>query len=208
MVGSLVLDSPVGALCIRPPHGFMLDGVAWQDEAVVAQVRVRDSASTCPNCGRHDAVRYGHGTISILDAPSGGVRAKLSVARQRLECRLCNVISRERLPQVSDGHRFTDRCASWMESQIGLRTYADIGDVLGINKKSVERFAAEQGLSKRKRRLGVAQLQCCSCLRLLEPALGDIAHFHHPPPDAPVRAGVLMCDACHADDTAVWITRL
>ena len=150
MVEAICLDAPIGKLMVSGPPGYRLEKVAWQGDGVVARVVIDAVEHSCPTCGRADIRRYGRGNISIRDAPTGGVQARLVVARQRLECETCDRLSREQLPGVSEGHRYTDRCAQWMTSQFAFRSNLAIASVIGLDEKSVRLFAGEMGIASRR----------------------------------------------------------
>jgi hypothetical protein len=207
MVEGLLLDSPVGQLSISAPDGYLLQGAEWIDNGVLAHTIVDTDVHHCPVCGRSGVRRYGRGPVGILDAPSGGVRARMIVARQRVDCTSCNILSREHLPNVSEGHRFTNRCATWMCSQFELRSNVAIGAVLGLHNKSVRLFAAENGVATGRPRHATATAECASCLRLFDFSAATASHITASSRAPPVDNGIMLCGDCTTNADGRWIKR-
>jgi len=208
MTDTMLLESPVGTLQVAAPDGYRLQSSEWFDDGVLAHVAVAQSIERCTTCGKMHPRRYGRRDIRILDAPSAGVRVRMVVARQIIECVACNRFSREPLPGVVEGHRYTGRCADWMKSQFPVRSNVAIGSVLGLDAKSVRLFAAEEGIDTSRRSLrGKRLLTCASCLRLLSEEAGWATHIHHPPPSSSEPGVIALCADCHANADKRWVTR-
>lgn len=207
MVAAVCIDTPVGCLRVVPPPSYRLEDAEWRDDGVTARVVADVATHYCPTCGQ-SVRRYGRGDVGIRDAPSGGVRARLLVARQRVVCETCDRLRREFLPGVSAGHRYSDRCAAWMASQFRFRSNQAIASVIGMDEKSVRLFAREAGLlSNRGRDRAEASAQCASCLRLVsELPVAIVHHDHASARETP--ALITLCAVCHADTGARWIKRL
>ena len=204
---SIVLNSPAGRLTVTAPAGYVLTGADWVNEGVSASVVVDGVVDRCRTCGNSEVRRYGRDEVGILDAPSGGVRARMLVARQRIDCVRCSTLSREHLPGVSEGHRFTDRAGGWMESQFGLRPNNAIAQVMGLAERTVRLYAKEVGARPGHRwRTAAAMAECSSCRRLF-PAT-DL-EIHHALPDAqapPKENFAILCRNCHTSAAARWIS--
>lgn len=208
MTDTLLLESPVGTLRVAAPNGYRLNDVEWFKDGVLAHVAVEEPVDRCVTCGKMHPRRYGRRDIRILDAPSAGVRTRMLVVRQITECLTCNRFSREPLPGVAEGHRYTGRCADWMKSQFPVRSNVAIASVLGLDEKSVRLFASEEGITTSRRDLrGADLLTCASCLRLLSAEAGWATHIHHPPPSSPGTGVTALCADCHANADQRWVTR-
>ena len=207
MAEIILLDSPAGQLSVSAPPGYVLNDAEWVNGGVLARVVVSEAIDHCQICKRSGVRLYGRGPINILDAPSGGVRAHMLVARQKIECASCNMFSREPLPYVSAGHRFTDRCATWMTEQFAWRTNVAIGSILGLDSKTVRSFAVESGVATRRARYTAPTIECGSCLRLFDPS--EIELDHHSPVSRgpPLTAIRTLCRTCHRDSGSRWIRR-
>ncbi len=208
MVQVICLEVPIGKLTVSAPPGYRLEDAAWQGDGVMARVVVDSDVHHCLTCGRADIRRYGRSDIAIRDAPAGGVQARLVVARQRLECKTCDRLSRQKLPGVSEGHRYTDRCAQWMSSQFQFRSNLAVASVIGLDEKSVRLFAGEVGIASRRGRPHAnANARCASCLRLTaETPAATVHHDHAWPRGSP--ESIALCADCNADAGARWIKRL
>ena len=205
MVEDQILQSPSKSLRVTAPPGYRLTNAEWSDECVVAHVQVARATDRCPTCGRDEIRRYGRAPIGIVDAPSGGVRSRLVVGRQRIECLSCRRLSREQLPGVTEGHRYTDRSAAWAAAQFGLRSNVKIAAVLGMSEASVRLLAAEVGLDTRPPRTAPDTVaECSSCLRVFR---RRELHVHHDPPSraSPAPTGVILCQDCHIHSAKSWI---
>lgn len=208
MTDPLFLELPVGTLQVAAPDGYRLNDVEWFDDGVLAHVTVEGSVDRCATCGKMHPRRYGRRNIRILDAPSAGVRARMLVARQITECVACNRYTREPLPGVSEGHRYTKRCADWMKTQFPVRSNVAIASVLGLDAKSVRLFAAEEGIDTSRRSLrGKRLLTCASCLRLTSDETGWATHNHHPPLSSNETGVIALCADCHANAGARWVIK-
>lgn len=207
MAETILLDSPSGQLSITAPPGYVLGGAEWIEGGVQAHVMASIPADHCQVCGRNDIRLYGRGPINILDAPTGGVRARMLVARQKVECLSCNTFSREPLPHVSAGHRFTDRCAAWMSDQFAWRTNVAIGSVLGLDNKTIRSFAVESGVATRRARYVAPMTECSSCLRLYEVPEIELKHQSPVSRGPPHPAATAFCRTCNADRSSRWIRR-
>ncbi|MEO9132008.1 MAG: transposase family protein [Sphingomonas sp.] len=208
MAETILLDVHAGQVCVMAPPGYRLEDALWQDDSVVARVTVEVDVHHCPTCGRSDVRRYGRGDVGIRDAPCGGVQARLLVARQRIECMSCNRLARELLPGVSEGHRYTDRCATWMASQFPFCSNVAIASVIGLDEKSVRLFAGEVGVATRRGKVRAeASARCASCLRLTSNTPTATVYLDH----ASVRGDpdlIALCAACNALKGARWIERI
>lgn len=205
---TICLDVPAGQFRVAAPPGYRLEDARWEAEGIVARVAVEAEVHRCPTCGRANVRRYGRGDIGIRDAPCGGVRARLLVARQRLDCSTCNRMTHESLPWVSEGHRYTERCAAWMTSQFAYRSNLAIAGLIGLDEKSVRLFAGEVGVISRRGQPRVeATAQCASCLRLTaETPTAAVRYDHASPRGSPEL--IALCADCNADAGARWIKRL
>ena len=206
MVDAQILYARSKQLRISAPPGYLLTRAEWTGDRVVAQVRVISPTKHCPTCGHHEVRRYGRAPVGIVDAPSGGVRSKLVVERQRIECSSCRLLSREPLPGVTEGHRYTDRCAAWAASQFGLRSNVRIAAALGMSEASMRLLAAEVGVAAVTRRAPAAETaECASCLRLFRRRELEV---HHDPPLAgqEVPNVMILCRDCHTHLARSWIT--
>ena len=217
MVGECLVDAPVGRLRIQAPPGYDLADASWTGSGVIARVSVRSKRTAdvrCSDCGSADMRGFGRREVGVVDAPCGGVRARLSVERRRLQCARCLRLSREQAPGMAESRRMTRRCTDWIGSQLAIRTNAEIASAVGLDEKSVRLLASALEVPGRRRLAHLADaVTCASCLRGADPSHHEI---HHPIPRARARARagggapapfVALCRACHADPAAHWITR-
>jgi len=107
------------------PHDYHID------------VETVDPPGQCLECGSDNIVGGGRQEILIKDLPMHGKRVGIYVKARRFRCRDCGKTITERLPDVADGQRMTNRLHQWICRESVERTFVSIANEVGVSEGTV-----------------------------------------------------------------------
>ncbi|OIQ77101.1 transposase [mine drainage metagenome] len=98
---------------------------------------VKEPPRNCPHCRSDNLVGFGRREQMVRDLPTHGRRVGLYVDTRRFQCRSCTKTFYESLPDLDERRPMTQRLVKWVGKQSIKRTFASIGEEVGIDEKSV-----------------------------------------------------------------------
>ena len=94
----------------------------------------------CLDCGSKNIVGGGRQEIMIRDTPMHGRRVAIYVQARRFRCRDCGKTITERLPDVAEGQRMTQRLYAWICRKSLEKTHTSVALDVGISEGTVRQI--------------------------------------------------------------------
>jgi len=98
---------------------------------------VKNPPAICPNGHNRPFVGFGKREEVVMDVPMHGKRVGIYVQRKRYQCKTCESVFYERLPNKDKKRQATTRLVSFIERESLKRTFTSIADEVGLDEKTV-----------------------------------------------------------------------
>lgn len=146
--------------------GLKIERVEAGERRIEIYGDVDEGSQRCPNCGDPTTVVRSYSTREIRDLDISGRQVWLHLKMKQYECISCKRYFTQRLSWATTGKSYTKRQAKFIFEMCECTAYAQVGALVDMNAKSVERLYLEYGkqscgLSARfrqVRRLGIDEL--------------------------------------------------
>ena len=94
--------------------------------------------TACPKCGQASGF-LGHGTRPqrVMDIPTHGKRASVTITRKRYRCRACGATFLQPVEGLHEGGSMTTRLVNHIRQASLTRTFADLAHEIGVDEKTI-----------------------------------------------------------------------
>jgi len=123
---------------------LVVDGVELSPKRITLSCHVSTSQQACPHCLRPTAQVNQYTQRQVRDLDISGRQVWLAVRMRQFSCPDCERYFTERLPFAEPGKSHTHRQAKWIFDCCARQPFTEVGALLDVNAKTVERIYYRQ----------------------------------------------------------------
>lgn len=146
--------------------GLKITKVEPQDRRIDIYGEVDEGAQACPSCGELTQLVRAYTARELRDLDISGRQVWLHLDLKQYECVSCNRYFTQRLSWAMKGKSYTKRQSKFIFEMCEQQSFAQVGVLVDMNAKSVERLYMEYAAMKSQlkdrlskvRRLGIDEL--------------------------------------------------
>ncbi|MEL7196594.1 MAG: ISL3 family transposase [Bacteroidota bacterium] len=121
---------------------------------------VDEGPQPCPNCGEPTAIVRQYTQREIRDLDMSGRQVWLHLEMKQYECNICNRYFTQRLSWADAGKSYTKRQAKFIFEMCEHQAYAQVGAIVDMHAKSVERLYLEHAAKSCEISKRLQQVRC------------------------------------------------
>lgn len=119
--------------------GLSIESVKEKEDDYLFSVAVSEDPPDFDCCLLQELVLNGRKEAFFTDCTMHGKRVELRMMRQRYKCKACGKPAYGTIPHMHDDHRMTQRCYAYICKNGARRTWAALGDELGLDPQTISK---------------------------------------------------------------------